>query len=259
LAALANSHYEDFEVWVVDDGSTVPIKPLAEAYGFGFIRIDGPNGPARARNRGVEEACGRYVVFIDGDVCVHEDTLTLFAEVFRRDPTVDAVVGSYDDAPGCPDFISQYKNLLHHYVHQSSRGALQTFWSGCGAIKRDIFLACGGYDQQRYRQRPGGEDFELGMRMSAAGHKIILDSHIKAKHLKRWTFWNLLRTDVFDRGIPWTRLMLQSGAMISTLNVAPVQRLSVGLVYLTFLMMFTSALEPTMLIAAAATTQLSRC
>jgi GT2 family glycosyltransferase len=251
LGALAKSHFEDFEVWIVDDGSTVPIKPLAEAYGFGFVRIDGPSGPACARNRGAEEARGRYVVFIDSDVCVQDDTLALFAEVFRQDPTVDAVIGSYDDTPACPDFISQYKNLLHHYVHQNSRGEIPTFWSGCGAIKRDIFLAFGGYDQQRYR-RPGGEDLELGMRMSEAGHKIILDSHIKAKHLKRWTFLNLLRTDILDRGIPWTRLMLQFGAMISTLNVAPVQRLSVVLVYLTFVVMFSSAVEPTMLIAVAA-------
>ena len=93
LAALAKSHYEDFEVWVVDDGSTVPIKPLVDAYGFGFRRIHGPSGPACARNRGVEKARGRYVVFIDADVCVHGDTLALFAEAFRRDPTVDAVVG----------------------------------------------------------------------------------------------------------------------------------------------------------------------
>ena len=252
LAALAKSHYEDFEVWVVDDGSTVPIKPLVDAYAFGFSRIHCPSGPACARNRGVQRARGRYVVFIDADVCVHHDTLALFAEAFGRDPTVDAVVGCYDDAPDCPDFISQYKNLFHHYVHQNNRGEIQTFWSGCGAIKRDVFLTFGGYDQQRYR-RPACEDIELGMRIVAAGHYIILDPRIQAQHLKRWTFWNLLRTDVFDRGVPWTRLMLESGAMISTLNVTPVQRLSVALVYLTLLGMLTSALEPAMLTVATAT------
>ena len=252
LAALAKSHYEDFEVWVVDDGSTVPIKPLVDEYGFGFKQIHGPSGPACARNRGVEKARGRYVVFIDADVCVHDDTLALFAEAFGRDSTVDAVVGSYDDSPDCPDFISQYKNLFHHYVHQNSRGRIQTFWSGCGAMKRDVFLAFGGYDQQRYR-RPGGEDIELGMRITAAGHFIILDPRIQAQHLKRWTFWNLLKTDIFDRGVPWIQLMLQSGAMIGTLNVTPVQRLSVALVYLTILGLLTSVREPTMLAVAAAT------
>ena len=251
LAAMAKSRFDDFEVWVVDDGSTVSIKPLADAYGFRFTGIDGPSGPACARNRGVERACGRYVVFIDADVCVHPDTLALFADAFARDPTIDAVVGSYDEAPAYLGFISQYKNLFHHYVHQSSHGEMQTFWGGCGAMKRHLFLAFGGYDEQRYR-RPTIEDVELGMRICAAGHRIILDARIEAKHLKRWTFWNLLRTDVFDRGVPWTRLMLRTGTMISTLNVTPLQRLSVGLVYLTFLALLTAARWPAMLIAAAA-------
>ena len=234
----------------MDDGSTVPIKPLADAYGFGFRRIRGPSGPACARNRGVEKARGRYVVFIDADVCVHGDTLALFAEAFRRDPTVDAVVGSYDEAPACPGFISQYKNLFHNYVHQNSRGEIQTFWSGCGAMKRDVFLAFGGYDEQRYR-RPGGEDIELGIRMSVTGHRIILDPCIRAKHLKRWTFLSLLKTDIFDRGIPWTRSMLRARAVGSTLNITLIQRLSVGLAYLTSFALLTAARWPTMLITAA--------
>ncbi len=254
LAALQKSRYDDFEALVVDDGSTAPIKPLADEYGFGYMRIDGPGGPARARNRGAGSARGRYLVFIDADVCVHPETLALFAEVFARDPTVDAVAGSYDDAPAYPGFISQYKNLFHHYVHQRGDGEVQTFWSGCGAVKRDLFLAFGGFDEQRYR-RPAIEDIELGTWMSAAGHRIILDGRIKAKHLKRWTLWNLLKTDIFDRGVPWTRLMLRARTPVSTLNVTPAQRLSVALVYLTLVALVTavvSPLAPLVWIAAAA-------
>ena len=246
LAALTKSRYDDFEVLVVDDGSTVPIEPLAEEYGFGYLRIDGPGGPARARNRGVEKARGRYVVFIDADVSVHTDTLALFADAFARDPVperVDAVVGSYDDAPACPGFLSQYKNLFHHYVHQQSRGEIQTFWSGCGAMKRDLFLAFGGFDEKRYR-RPAIEDIELGARMSAAGRRIVLDGRIRAKHLKRWTLVNLLKTDILDRGIPWTRLMLRAGEMASTLNVTPVQRLSVALTYLALFALLVAGFWP---------------
>jgi glycosyltransferase involved in cell wall biosynthesis len=250
LAALAKSEYDDFEVLVVDDGSTEPIEPLTRAYGFGYMRIDGPGGPARARNRGVEHARGRYLVFVDADVCVHSDTLTLFADVFARDPTVDAVVGSYDNAPACPGFISQYKNLFHHYIHQHNNGEIQTFWSGCGAMKRDLFRAFGGFDEERYR-RPAIEDIELGTWISAAGHRIVLDGRIKAKHLKRWTLWNLLKTDIFDRGVPWTRLMLRAGSVVSTLNVTPVQRLSVALVYLTPLALLAALFWPMALIAAA--------
>ena len=98
-------------------------------------------------------------------VCT-SDTLALFADAFVRDATLDAIVGSYDETPACPNFISQYKNLFHYYVHQNSCGEIQTFWSGCGAVKRDVFLAIGGFEE-RY-QRPSAEDIELGIRMTAA-------------------------------------------------------------------------------------------
>ena len=88
-----------------------------------------------------------------------------------------------------------------------------------------------GFDEQRYR-RPAIEDIELGTWLSAAGHKIVLDGRIKGKHLKRWTLRNLLMTDIFDRGIPWTSLMLRAGSLANTLNVKPAQRLSVALAYL---------------------------
>jgi glycosyltransferase involved in cell wall biosynthesis len=251
LSALARSEYDDFDVLVVDDGSTEPIEPIVRSHGFGYVRIDGPGGPARARNFGASLAGGRYLVFIDADVCVHSDTLARFAGRFSADPDVAAVIGSYDDAPAKPNFLSQYKNLFHHYVHQNCEGKINTFWSGCGAIRRDLFLASGGFDEQRYR-RPAIEDIELGTWLSAAGHLIVLDKSIVAKHLKRWTFLNLLKTDIFDRGIPWTRLMLRAGAIANTLNVKPAQRLSVVLVYLALLLTAAALWRPAALLAAAA-------
>lgn len=243
LADLATSTYDDYEVIVIDDGSTEPVAPLAAQYACRYVRIDGPSGPARARNHGATLARGTYLVFIDADVCVHPDTLERFAAVFAADPTLAAVIGSYDDTPAEPNFLSQYKNLFHHYVHQASDGPINTFWSGCGAMRRDLFLAFGGFDQERYR-RPAIEDIELGTWVSAAGHRIILDSTIKGKHLKRWTLSNLLKTDIFDRGVPWTRLMLRAGAAANTLNVKPTQRLSVVLVYLALLCLLAALFWP---------------
>jgi glycosyltransferase involved in cell wall biosynthesis len=231
LAALAASHYDDFEVLVVDDGSTQPVEPVVTAYGYRYLRLAGPGGPARARNHGAAHANGKYLVFIDADVCVHQDTLVRFAERFTADPMLDAVMGSYDDTPAASNFLSQYKNLFHHYVHQAGDGESRTFWSGCGAIRRELFLSFGGFDAQRYR-RPAIEDIELGTWLSAAGHRIILDSRIKAMHLKRWTLGNLLKTDIFARGVPWMSLMLRAGGLADTLNVKHTQRFSVALVYL---------------------------
>jgi len=234
LAALAGSNYSNYEALVVDDGSTEPIREIVEEFGYGYVRIDGPGGPARARNHGARMASGRVLVFIDADVCVADDVLGRFAAHFAGRNDLAAVIGSYDESPADPNFLSQYKNLFHHYVHQQSDGPINTFWSGCGAIDREIFLKFGGFDQERYR-RPAIEDIELGTWISAAGHPILLDSRIRAKHLKKWTLVGLCRTDILDRGIPWTRLMLRAGEAANTLNVTTGQRISVVLVYLTLM------------------------
>ncbi|MEK7829700.1 MAG: glycosyltransferase family A protein [Acidobacteriota bacterium] len=231
LAALAGSDFGDFNVLVVDDGSTEPVEPIVAQYGFDYMRIDGPGGPARARNRGVARVKGKYLVFIDADVCVHRNTLSGFAEVFTADSMIDAVVGSYDEAPAEPGFFSQYKNLFHHYVHQTSGGYINTFWSGCGAMRRDLFLAFGGFDEERYR-RPAIEDIELGTWVSAAGFQIVLAPRIKATHLKRWTLWSILKTDIVDRGVPWIKLMLRAGAAANNLNAKSSQRVCVALAWL---------------------------
>jgi cellulose synthase/poly-beta-1,6-N-acetylglucosamine synthase-like glycosyltransferase len=143
---------------------------------------------------------------LDADVRVHPDTIRRVLWNFDCDPQLDAVIGSYDDSPGSEDFISLYKNLMHCFQHQHARQQACTFWSGCGAIRRDVFLAYSGFDQS-YR-RPAIEDIELGYRLARGNRKLILDKTLQVKHLKRWTFWNLLKTDILDRGIPWTELIL---------------------------------------------------
>jgi hypothetical protein len=60
-------------------------------------------------------------------------------EAFQNDHDLAAVIGSYDDEPFEPNFLSQYKNLLHHYVHQTANRDASTFWGACGAIRRESF------------------------------------------------------------------------------------------------------------------------
>jgi hypothetical protein len=142
---------------------------------------------------------------------------------FEQNPDVDAVFGSYDTQPQAANFISQYKNLFHHFVHQQGREEASTFWSGCGAIKRSVFGEMGGFDASY--GRPCIEDIELGMRLRRAGRTIRLNKRIQVTHLKRWTLWNLLKSDLCDRGIPWTELILRERSLPSDLNLKPSQRL----------------------------------
>ena len=129
------------------------------------------------------------------------------AQSFEADANLAALIGSYDDAPGAPNFLSQYKNLIHHYTHQQAGLEASTFWGACGAIRRPIFEAVGGFDEG-YR-RPCIEDIELGYRLKYAGYPIHLRSDIQVKHLKRWTPVSLLRADIFYRALPWMDLLMQ--------------------------------------------------
>lgn len=229
LSALGRADFTDYECIVVDDGSSQDIRSVAERHGARFLRIDRCGGPAAARNRGAAEAHGEILVFFDADVCPHADALGRFEHHLRQHPTCTAVIGSYDDQPRDPHFVSQYKNLFHHYVHQTSHTQAWTFWTGCGAIRRDVFLAAGGFDES-YR-RPSIEDIELGFRLNAGGHRVDLDPGIQVTHLKRWTLATLVRTDIFDRGVPWLHLMLRQRTMPSDLNVKASDRLCVALTW----------------------------
>ncbi len=217
------------EVILVDDGSNDGSIQKAAARGVRILATSGREGPALARNIGAQAATGDVVFFLDADVCVHQDAMDRVAAALT-DPAVDAVIGSYDDDPSSRDFLSQYKNLMHCFVHQNARSEASTFWSGCGAIRRDVFLAMSGFDASY--KRPAIEDIELGYRLRGAGRRILLDRDLRVKHLKKWTFWGLLKTDVLDRGIPWTELILRDQRMPNDLNLQISQRVSIGLVYL---------------------------
>jgi glycosyltransferase involved in cell wall biosynthesis len=232
LKSLRASERQPLECIVVDDGSTDATAEVVRRYGAKLISTGGRQGPAKARNRGAREAAGEVVFFVDADICLHPNTLSRVAGGFAAEPEIDAIIGSYDDSPEQQDVLSMYRNLMHRYVHQHSREEASTFWSGCGAIRRSVFLQHGGFDESY--GRPAIEDIELGYRLSAAGHRIRLDRGLEVKHLKRWTFVNLVRTDIFDRGMPWTELILRDGNMPNDLNIQLSQRLSVALAFLLF-------------------------
>lgn len=229
IEQLLASTFSSFEVIVVDDASTDDTANIASSLGVRLLRLDQNAGPAVARNRGAEISRGDYIMFLDADVCVTPHTMGQVAGTFAQNPELAAIFGSYDTKPMEENVLSQFKNLFHHYVHQNSQVQATTFWSGCGAMRRSVFLEMGGFSV-RYG-RPAIEDIELGRRMHQAGHRIMLNKSIQVTHLKRWTLWSMMKTDVMDRGIPWTEMMLREGSIPNDLNTKYSQQMSVILTY----------------------------
>jgi hypothetical protein len=169
--------------------------------------------PALARNLAAERATGDVLVFVDADVLVHRDALDRI-RARLRDPSLDAVFGSYDAAPEAPGAISGFRNLLHHHVHHAGAGRAESFWTGLGAVRRAVFDSAGRLDPQRRYL----EDVELGARLVQAGARIELDPAIQGTHLKRYTLASMLHVDTVERAIPWVDLMLAGRAPRSALN-----------------------------------------
>ncbi len=230
IAAIFSSRFPDFECIVVDDGSTDGSAEVAERLGCRVFRLATNQGPATARNLAAKQARAKILFFTDADVTVTPDTLGRVRNHFAQTSSPDAVIGSYDDDPPGPGFLSQYKTLQQHFVHQTSSQQAIAFWSGCGAVRKEVFMRLGGFSQ--IYARPSVEDIEFGYRLIADGASILLDKGLQVKHWKQWTLGTLLRTDIFDRGVPWTELILSSSSMPRDLNLKVSQRLSVVLIHL---------------------------
>ncbi|BCA55523.1 hypothetical protein W02_26630 [Nitrospira sp. KM1] len=228
LASLQAASPPPFEIIVVADGDTDGSGAYAERLGLQVLRFPTAGGPARARNLGAGSARGAILFFVDADVTIKGDTIGRVEEAFRREPGVAAVMGSYDDQPGDPNVLSQYRNLLHHWVHQEGREEASTFWGACGAIRRTVFEKVGGFDET-YR-RPSIEDIELGCRLKNAGYRIRLVKSLQVTHWKKWTLSSIVWTDVFCRALPWTALILSQRGIPNDLNLKMSGRISTLLV-----------------------------
>jgi len=205
VASVAAALRISDEIIVVADGESDGSWRIAAEYGATVLKLEQNGGPARARNHGAKAATRDIVFFVDADVTIRPNSLDLVAATFGKRMDIAAMIGSYDRIPHHSNFLSQYKNLLHHYVHQNGSAKASTFWGACGAIRREIFLYIGGFNE-RYT-RASIEDIELGYRLIAANHAIHLEKNLQVTHLKRWTVSSLLNAEIFLRGTPWTRLL----------------------------------------------------
>jgi len=252
LSSAVDAISHEGEIIVVADGDTDGSWQFAKKIGVKVLKIPKVGGPAKARNLGAREATGDILFFFDADVALASDTIECVTAVFRDNFDLAALFGSYDDEPFETNLLSQYKNLLHHYVHQTSKEDAFSFWTGCGAIRREIFMEMGGFNET-YRN-PSIEDIELGYRLKKAGHKIRLVKEIQVKHLKRWRAISMVKTDFFSRALPWTSLILKENLLADDLNLKTSARISTILVYLLLFMGILAPFSPWLLIPIACCT-----
>ncbi len=196
LEALAGLDYprDRYEIVVVDDGSPMDLKPVAQPF---FQRLNlklitqENQGPATARNRGVQEAQGQCIAFTDDDCMPLSDWLTRFAEGLAV--ATDCMVGgkTLNELPNnlYSTASQQLIDYLYDYYNQESK-SIQFFASNNIAMSRDRFLEIGGFDVSFPLAAAEDREFCDRWLQNNLGMKYIPEAQIRhAHHLSLASFW----------------------------------------------------------------------
>ena len=174
--------YGDFEVIVVDDGSTDATAQIVEAHS-GPVRLirQEHGGVSSARNRGIEAAGGELLSLCDSDDLLFERHLEALVELYDRSPAEIVTANSYWLLPGGIDRSKvRYRGRFPAPDEQRRAILEQNFLSVLAVFPRRLVddISLFGTDRQR------AEDWDFWMRAIFAGYRVALQSTPLA--LYRW-------------------------------------------------------------------------
>lgn len=188
LQSLTEQTLKDFEVIVVDDGSTVPCRQVTEKYA-GCLPVryfSKPNsGPGQTRNYAAGRAEGDYLLILDSDVIVPPGYLQAVDEELQREPC-DAF-GGPDRAH--PSFTPMQKAINYSMTSffttggiRGGRKKMDKFYprSFNMGVRREVYRALGGFSAMRF-----GEDIDFSIRIFREGYRCRLFPEAWVWHKRR--------------------------------------------------------------------------
>ena len=196
LESLCQQTVKDFEVVVVEDGSSEKCDEVCEKYAdrLPVNYYYKPNsGPGPSRNYGAEHSQGEYLIILDSDVIVPENYLEIIEEELNRKPC---------DAFGGPDRAHESFTPIQKAINY----AMTSFFTTGGirggkkkldkfyprsfnlGIKKSVYEALGGFAPMRY-----GEDIDLSTRIFKGGYSCRLFPEAFVYHKRRIKFSSFFR------------------------------------------------------------------
>ncbi|MGO1244284.1 glycosyltransferase [Sphingobacterium sp. JB170] len=196
LDSLTKQHYSNFEVIVIEDGSTIPAKEIVEGY-KGRLDVHyyskQNQGQGFARNDGFARAKGDWFIVFDSDIIVPSEYLQHVARGINNQNI---------DAFGGPDaahesFSATQKAISYSMTSPFTTGGIRGNKAHIGAfhprsfnmgISRAVYEQTGGF---RFSRR--SEDIEFSIRMIEQGFRVELIADAFVYHKRRSTFGQFFR------------------------------------------------------------------
>jgi glycosyltransferase involved in cell wall biosynthesis len=196
LFSLTTQTYKNFDVVIVEDGSSIPSKPVVEKFSsqLNIIYIVKQNsGPGPSRNVGFQAAVGDYFVVFDSDCILPENYFQAVIDFMNVTPL---------DAWGGPDRAHENFTILQRAMGYTMSSPLTTGGIRGGkkhvgwfqprsfnmGISRKVFEETGGFMFDRY-----AEDIEFSIRMKQKGFRVVLIPDAFVYHKRRTTLAQFYR------------------------------------------------------------------
>lgn len=245
IGSLNRYRPESSELILVTDGIAPDLTTQFAHLVDTLIVLSARHGAAYARNEGVRSARGDIILFIDSDVCILSDTIQRCLSNFEQS-NITAVFGSYTTHTSTPGVVTAFKNFQHHFTHQVAKRRAITFWTGCGAIRHEVFNAVGGFETNLAYC----EDIALGYQLTLKGYGIVIDPALQVEHLKHYSLASWFYSELIGRAIPWTRLLRRYHFYQNDLNMRFTHLFSAAITLLTLTSLFLCIFYPFLILCA---------
>ncbi|MFM2136307.1 MAG: hypothetical protein RL021_1707 [Bacteroidota bacterium] len=223
LDSLCRQTVKDFEVVIVEDGSSVKCEEVVERFSslLDLKYFYKPNsGPGQSRNYGAERASGNYVVFLDSDCVIPPAYVEVVQSRLKRD---------FVDAFGGPDMADKGFSDLQKAINHSMTSFLTTGGIRGGGEKLDKFYPRSfnmGFSKDVFEKTKGfsvmrfGEDIDMSIRILKCGFRTALIREAGVYHKRRTSFRQFFK-QVYNSGIARINLQKRHPGSLKAVHAFP--------------------------------------